>query len=148
MVLCFLLRSCMNNISSSVVPFQIMKISTFYPRNKRALPWLYGYIRFDSNCCIKILAYGRPQIVPISHPITCRSWEKLNIKLFKVRIRLRNMIITFVDTDLDGCLSEASLTALIPSLLRILVYKDLTPSVTSKLSFGICLILFNFVRKS
>ena len=26
-------------------------------------------------------------------------------KSFKVKIRLRNVIFTFVDTDLDGCLS-------------------------------------------
>ena len=38
MVLCFLLRSYMLNISSSVVPLQIMKISSMYFRNKRDLP--------------------------------------------------------------------------------------------------------------
>ena len=40
-------------------------------------------------------------------------------------IMLKNAIIAFVDTDLDGCLSYASLTALIPSLLGMLVYKNL-----------------------
>ena len=35
-------------------------------------------------------------------------------------IRLRNVIITFIDTVLDGFL----LKALIPSLLGMLVYKD------------------------
>ena len=46
--------------------------------------------------------------------------------LFKVRIRLRNVIFTFVDTDLDERLSKAPLAALIPSLLGMLVYTDLT----------------------
>ena len=68
------------------------------------------------------------------------------MKLFEVRIRLRNVIITFVDTDLDGCLSSASQTALICLLLGMLVYKDFTSSVTSKLSFGMFLI-FNFVKR-
>ena len=52
---------------------------------------------------------------------------------YKARIRPRNVIITFIDTFLDGCLSQASLTALIPSLLGMLVYKDLTSNATSKL---------------
>ena len=37
MVLRFLLNSAMNNISSSVVPFQIMNISSMNLRNSRAL---------------------------------------------------------------------------------------------------------------
>ena len=48
-VLCFLLSSSMNNISSSVVRFQIMKISSVHLRNSRALPWMYWYICFASN---------------------------------------------------------------------------------------------------
>ena len=34
----FLLSSSMNDISFSLVPFQIMKISSMYPRNSRVLP--------------------------------------------------------------------------------------------------------------
>ena len=60
-------------------------------------------------------------------------------KVTSIRISLRNVIITFANTVLDECLSRASLTALIPSLLEMLVYKDLTSSVTSKLSFGMWL---------
>ena len=71
MVLCLLLISFMNNISPSVVPFQIMKISSMYLRNKRYLPSMYGYICFASNYAIKILAYAGAHIVPIAHPITC-----------------------------------------------------------------------------
>ena len=62
-----------------------------------------------------------------------------------VMIRLRNIIVTFFDTVVDGCLSLASLTTLIPSLLGMLVYKDFTSSVTSKFSFVMCLTRFNFV---
>ena len=95
-----------------------------------------------------MLMYTGAQIVPIANAITGRYWEQLNIKLFKVRIRLRNVIIIFGDTILDGCLSKASLTASIPSLLRMLVYKDLTSSITSNLSFGMCVTWFNIVKKS
>ena len=68
-------------------------------------------------------------------------------KVISIRISLRNVIITFADTVSDGCLSWASLTALIPSLLEMTVYKDLTSSVTSKLSFGMWLTWFNVVKK-
>ena len=54
MVFCFLLSLSMNNISSSVVPFQTMKICV------------------ASNCVIKILAYTGAQVVLIAHPMTCR----------------------------------------------------------------------------
>ena len=65
----FLLSSSMNDISFSPVPFQIMKISSMYARNKSALSVMRG---FASNCAIKILTYAGAQIVPIASPITFR----------------------------------------------------------------------------
>ena len=55
--------------------------------------------------------------------------------------------MTFVETALLGCLQYASFTAFISSLLGMLVYKDLTSNVTSKMSSGIFSIWLSFWRK-
>ena len=49
--------------------------------------------------------------MPIAHPIFCMYLTELNMKLFNVKIKLRKIVITFVETVLSGFLS--------------LVYKDL-----------------------
>ena len=60
--------------------------------------------------------------MPIAHPIFCMYLTELNMKLLNVKIKLRKIVITFVETVLLGFLS--------------LVYKDFTSNVTSKLSSG------------
>ena len=60
--------------------------------------------------------------MPIAHPIFRMYLTELNIKLFNVKIKLRKIVITFVETVLLGFLS--------------LVYKDFTSNITSKLSSG------------
>ena len=49
-----------------------------------------------------------------------------------------------ITSVLLGWLSQASLTAFIPSLFGMFVYSDFTSRVTSKQSFGIFFTLSNF----
>ena len=37
-------------------------------------------------------------MVPIAEPFVCRYFIELNIKLFNVRMRAKNVVITFVAT--------------------------------------------------
>ena len=69
---------------------------------------------------------------------------ELKAKLFKVSIKLKNLMITFVVIVLLGWLSYASLTAFIPSLFSMFVYSDFTSRVTSQQSFGMFFTLSNF----
>ena len=50
------------------------------------------------------------------------------MKLFNVRIRAKNVMITFLATDFSGQLSYNALTAEIPSKLEMFAYNDLTDS--------------------
>ena len=72
---------------------------------------------------------------------------ELKIKLFKVSIKLKNVMITFVATVLVGWLSSTSVTVFIPSLFGMFVYSDFTSRITSKQSFGIFFILLNFLKE-
>ena len=57
-------------------------------------------------------------------------------------------MISFVETVLLGCLSQTSLTAFIPPLFGMLVNKDFSSHVTSKLPSGTSSIWFRFWIKS
>ena len=43
-------------------------------------------------------SYDGAQIVLIAQPLICRKYFKLNIKLFKVRMRAKKVVIRFVAT--------------------------------------------------
>ena len=68
------------------------------------------------------------QMVPIAQPFVCRYFIELNIKLFNVRMRAKNVVITFVATARFGCLSIYFFTAFVS--FGMLVYKDFTSSDT------------------
>ena len=69
-------------------------------------------------------------MVPIAPPFVCRYFLELNIKLFNVRVRAKNIVITFVATVLFGWLSRDFFTAYIPSAFGMLMYNDCTSSDT------------------
>ena len=64
------------------------------------------------------------QMVPIAEPFVCRYFIELNIKLFNVRMRAKNVVITFAVTVCFGWSSRDFLTAFIPSAFGILVVSD------------------------
>ena len=59
------------------------------------------------------------------------------MKLFNVRIRAKNVMITFLATDFSGQLSYNALTAEIPSKLEMFAYNDFTSIVTNRQLAGI-----------
>ena len=67
-------------------------------------------------------------MVPIAQPFVCRYFIELNIKLFNVRMRAKNVVITFVATARFGWLSRYFFTAFVPSAFGMLVYKEFTSS--------------------
>ena len=73
---------------------------------------------------------------------------ELKAKLFRVSVKLRNIMITFVGTNLVGWLSWACLTAFLSFLFGLFVYSDLTSRVTRKLLFGMSFTLSNFSSKT
>ena len=68
--------------------------------------------------------------------------------MFNSKINDRKVVITFVATVLLGKFHEDVLTALIPSELEILEYKDLTSRDTKYELSGIFSILLVFHKKS
>ena len=73
---------------------------------------------------------------------------QLNTNVFNVKINDRKVVITFVATVLLGKFSKDVLTALIPSELGILVYKDLTFRDAKYELSGIFSILLIFHKKA
>ena len=97
---------------------------------------------------MKMLAYAGAKIVPMAKLFICKYLLQLNTKLFNFRINDRKLVVTFVATVLLGKFSKDILTALIPSELRILVYKDLMYRYTKYELYGIYSILLIFLKKS
>ena len=97
---------------------------------------------------MKMLAYAGAQIVPMAELFICKYLLQLNTKLFNFRINDRKLVVTFVATVLLGKFSKDILTALIPSELRILVYKDPMYRYTKYEFYGIYSILLIFLKKS
>ena len=95
---------------------------------------------------MKMLAYPNAQIVPMAQTFICKLFLQLNTRLFNVRINDRKVVITFVATVLQGKFSQDVLTALIPSELGILVYKDLPSRDTKYELSGIFSILLIFPK--
>ena len=73
------------------------------------------------------------------------SWTQ---KLFNVRIRAKNVAVTFVATFLLVCLSNYSFTAFIPSAFGIFLYNDLTSRDTKLPLSGTGFIAPSFHKKS
>ena len=77
----------------------------------------------SSNLPINMLANGGAEIVPIAHLLTCKLFLSLKIKLFKVKIRLMRVTMTFVAILLFCFLLRVSSSACSPSSLGMLVYR-------------------------
>ena len=88
------------------------------------------HIIFFSKWPINILAYDDAQMVPIAQPFVYRWFVELNIKLFNVRMRAINVVITFVATVRFGWLLRDFFTAFILLVFKMLMYNDLTSSDT------------------
>ena len=50
---------------------------------------------------MKMLAYEHEHLDPIEHPLICKMFSSLNVKLFKLSMRDRNLIITLVEAELE-----------------------------------------------
>ena len=61
-------------------------------------PFISGYMCFCSKEVMNKFSYDGAQIVLIAQPLICRKYFKLNIKLFKVRMRAKKVVIRFVAT--------------------------------------------------
>ena len=61
------------------------------------------------------------QIVSIAQPLVCRKFFELNIKLFKVRMRAKKVVITFVAIVFFVKFSWDIFAAFIPSEFGMLV---------------------------
>ena len=95
-----------------------------------------------------MLAYTGAQIVSMAQLFICKLFLQLNTKLFSVKINDRKVVITFVATVLLGKFSKDVLTALIPSELGILVYKDTNPGILNMSYLVFFSILLIFRKKS
>ena len=111
------------------------------------------YVAFQICCICCFLCHGIICVcwsTDCTHciPITWKYFMELKAKLFKISIKCKNVMTTFLATVLLGWLSWPSLTAFIPSLFGMFVYSDLKSRVTSKQWFGIFFTLSKFWRKS
>ena len=79
--------------------------------------------------------------------IICKQCEQLNIRLFEAKIKLKKVIITFVDSVISLHFSQDSSTIFMPSLFGIFVYSDFMSNVTRRLSSGISFTFSNFFGK-
>ena len=68
---------------------------------------------------MKTFAYAVGQTVPIARTIICKIFMELKPKLFKSRITLRNVTITFANTILVEGFSKASHGVFMSSLIGI-----------------------------
>lgn len=68
---------------------------------------------------MKTFAYAVGQMVPIARTIICKIFMELKTKLFKSRITLRNVMITFANTILAEGFSKASHRVFMSSLFGI-----------------------------
>ena len=81
-------------------------------------------------------------------PIICKYCEQLNIWLFKVKIKLKKVIITFADPITYLHFSFDSLTTFMPSLFEMFVYSEFMSNVTRRLYSVYFLLYRTFLRKS
>ena len=119
----------MNVINSAFVLFHIINMSSIYLRYSRDISLACGQMCFASNLAIKMLTQDGAHIV-MAQPIVCKQCVQLNTKLFKLKIKLRKVIITFVDTVYSLYFSLDFLTAFMPSLFGMFV-EPLTSTVTA-----------------
>ena len=75
--------------------------------------------------------------------IICKECAQLNTKLFKVKIKLGKVIITFVDTVPKGLLN-----CFMPLSFVVFVSDDFTSNVTRRLSSGITFTFSKFLKNS
>ena len=108
---------------------------------------MYRQISFASKFGIKILGQDGAHIVPMAHPIICKQCEQLNIWLFKVKTKLKKVIITFADSITYLHFSYDSLTTFMPSLFGMFIYSEFLSNVTRRLCSGISFTLPNFFKK-
>ena len=67
-----------------------------YQKFVNGFPSINGYMYFRSNWSMNIFAWNGAQIVTIAQLLVCRKFFELSVKLFKVRMRAKKEIITFV----------------------------------------------------
>ena len=79
-------------------------------------PSINGYRCFRLKWSMNIF-----HIVPITHLLVCRKFYELNIKLFKVRMRPKKVVITFVVIVFLVKFSWDIFTVFTPSEFGILV---------------------------
>ena len=72
----------------------------------------------------------------MKRPFFCKCLNPLETKLLKVRIKHKNVTITFVAIGFSVYLFRTSLTDLIPLLLGVFVERDLTSMVTNIKAFA------------
>ena len=65
---------------------------------------------------MKTLAFEHMHLDHIKHPLICKMFSSLNVKLFKLSTRDGNLVITLVEVEMESFSSQANVAALIPSL--------------------------------
>ena len=51
---------------------------------------------------MKRLAYEHEHLDVIEHPLICKMLSSLNVKLFKLSTRDRNLVITLVEVEMES----------------------------------------------
>lgn len=90
----------------------------------------------DSNFSLKLFVYEGAPMVLVAHPFFCKYLIPLKAKLFRVRIKNKNLTNTLVAVGFTVYLPNISLMALMRSRLGIFVKIDLTFIVTNMESFA------------
>ena len=88
---------------------------------------MYEQVCFASKFDIKMFAQDEAHIVNMAHtqPIVCTQCVQSNAKLFKIKIKVRKVITTFVDTVFSLHFSYDSLTDFVPSSFEMFVYSEI-----------------------
>lgn len=86
-----------------------------------------AHMYFRSKSVIKTFAYEGAQMVPIAHPLICRQFLQLKLKLFRVSISVKNVIMAFMATVFYFRLSSALFVTVFPSEFGCCCKETLSP---------------------
>ena len=95
-----LFKSLRNRSISFFVLVQIGNISSIYLKNVNDFLFRSGYMFFLSKWSKSIFVQNGAKIVEIAQPLICGKFFELKIKSYKVRVRAKKVVVTFVNSSL------------------------------------------------
>ena len=131
---CTVFRWFMKMSSCACPCGQIMKLSSIYLSHIGGGRW-YWYMYFSSKAPMTRLAIVGATLVPMATPCVCRKCWPLNSKLLQVRTSSsRATMWSFLRASCVSCLCLCRVSRAVcsDSSLGMLVYNEVTSSVTSR----------------